>query len=113
MCDPNDIVFDCMCESSDNRQTNIGFVDGQYFYFMGTSGGDTMIARTSGYTQADMFNIVSNRAQTMVYLRDILTQAGFTIIDETYVTEEGADVLDLTTQSLTVEKLITLFDKNV
>lgn len=113
MCDPNDIVFDCMCESSDNRQTNIGFVDGQYFYFMGTSGGDTMIARTSGYTQADMFNIVSNRAQTMVYLRDVLTQAGFTIIDETYVTEEGANVLDLTTQSLTVEKLITLFDKNV
>ena len=110
MCDPNSIKFECMGVSKDSRQTTLGFIANNKFYFIEKSSGNDHVARNSHIAQQDMFNLTVRKAESMVYLRDILMKSGFTIVDDTYT---GDDVLDLRVKNLTVDSLITLFNKNV
>lgn len=107
MVDPRNIKFDVMLESSDSAQQQIGFVADNKFFFMNLGNGNRRVAvRGDKFTEQDMFNIFARKANTMLYLDDVLLSAGFTIANE----EEG-EVPDIDFTNLDKDTLIKLFDK--
>ncbi len=107
MVDPRNIKIDVMMESDESRQQQVGFVANDKFFFMNLGNGDSHVAMCGGkFTQKDMFDIFARKANTMLYLENVLLNAGFTIANE----EEG-EVPDIDFTNLDKDTLIKLFDK--
>ena len=107
MVDPRNIKIDVMLESDESRQQQVGFVADDKFFFMNLGNGDSHVAMCGGkFTQKDMFDIFARKANTMLYLENVLLNAGFTIANE----DEG-EVPDIDFTNLDKDTLIKLFDK--
>ena len=107
MVDPRNIKVDVMMESDECSQQQVGFVADDKFFFMNLGNGNSRVAMCgSKITQKDMFDIFVRKANTMLYLDDVLLNAGFTIANE----EEG-EVPDIDFANLDKDTLIKLFDK--
>jgi hypothetical protein len=107
MVDPRNIKVDVMMESDECSQQQVGFVADDKFFFMNLGNGNSRVAVRGGkFTQQDMFNIFARKAKTMLYLDNVLLNAGFTIANE----EEG-EVPDIDFTNLDRDTLIKLFDK--
>ena len=107
MVDPRNIKIDVMMESDESRQQQVGFVANDKFFFMNLGNGDSHVATFgSKFTQKDMFDVFARKANTMLYLENVLLNAGFTIANE----EEG-EVPDIDFTNLDKDTLIKLFDK--
>lgn len=107
MVDPRNIKIDVMMESDESRQQQVGFVANDKFFFMNLGNGNSHVAMRGGkFTQKDMFDIFARKANTMLYLDNVLLNAGFTIANE----EEG-EVPDIDFTNLYKDTLIKLFDK--
>ena len=107
MVDPRNIKVDVMMESDECSQQQVGFIADDKFFFMNLGNGNSRVAVRGGkFTQQDMFNIFARKAKTMLYLDNVLLNAGFTIANE----EEG-EVPDIDFTNLDRDTLIKLFDK--
>lgn len=103
MVNPNDIVFKTRCISEDKQQM-VGILCDGYFYLNNVSTGNCIVTRTSNFTPNDIYNIYVMKSKSVLYLNDLLEDAGYK-----FVTPEEADEHTVNLEEITKADIIKMF----
>lgn len=103
MVDPNNIIAETMC-ISDMTQKMVGMVLDQKFVFADFGCGNSIVANSrNGFTAEDMYKLSKVKCEAMVFVNDILKDAGFEFVNK----PEDADI---NLGDLAKDTFISLFD---
>lgn len=103
MVDPNTIVFKSECVS-DKAQKMLGIICDKYLYLSNLSAGSRIIATFRNAKPADVYNIYVLKSKSVLYLYDVLKDAGYK-----EVTEEEKDDKTIDFRNASKADIIALF----
>lgn len=99
MVDPNDIKFRATIEHEDKNELQVALIANNKATLMEVHSGNTIVSRAFKKSK-DYMKTFANKAKYFIDAEELLKEAGYTIVDETYTGDVDVDFANLEKDSL-------------